>query len=138
MKAGRRVTREARQLLHLCVVDDQLDEQRVRQLVPAVIASHRSDRLAVLTRFQRLVRLERERRTATVGTPTAVPDDIRSVLEWGLTRRYGKGLAIDYELDPDLIGGLRIKVGSDVYDGSVKGRLAALARQFSTTSTTAT
>jgi F-type H+-transporting ATPase subunit delta len=137
MKAGRRVAREARQLLNLCLVDDHLDEERIRQLVPAVLASHRSDRLAVLTRFQRLVRLERERHTATVGSPVALPADIRAELEWGLTRRYGKGLAIDYELDPDLIGGLRIKVGSDVYDGSVKGRLAALARQFSATSATA-
>jgi F-type H+-transporting ATPase subunit delta len=120
----------------LCVVNGQLDEARVRAIVPATIASHHSGSLAVLTRFQRLVRLERSRHSATIGSATALPADIRTDLEWGLTRRYGQGLAVNYELDPDLIGGLRIQVGSDVYDGSVKGRLAALAQQFSTPGTT--
>jgi F-type H+-transporting ATPase subunit delta len=35
-------------------------------------------------------------------------------------------LATSFEHKPELIGGMRIKVGSDVYDGSVKARLAAL------------
>jgi F-type H+-transporting ATPase subunit delta len=137
VKPARRIKREARQLLHLCVVNGRLDEERIREIVPAVIASHRPGTLAVLTRFQRLVRLERDQRSATIGSATALPADIRADVEWGLTQRYGKGLAINYELDPDLVGGLRIKVGSDVYDGSVKGRLAALARQFSTPGATA-
>jgi len=131
VKPAGRVKREARRLLHLCVVNGQLDEERVRELVPTVIASHRSGSLAVLTRFQRLLRLERGRHSATIGSAAALPADIRADLEWGLTRQYGQGLAINYELDPDLIGGLRIQVGSDVYDGSVKGRLAALAHHFS-------
>jgi F-type H+-transporting ATPase subunit delta len=132
VKSTRHVKREARQLLHLCVVNGQLDEERVRELVPTVIASRRSGSLAVLTRFQRLLRLERGRHSATIGSATELPEDIRAGLEWDLSRQYGQGLAINYELDPDLIGGLRIQVGSDVYDGSVKGRLAALAHHFST------
>jgi F-type H+-transporting ATPase subunit delta len=43
-----------------------------------------------------------------------------------VARRYGAGLQPSFEVDPALIGGLRIRVGSDVYDGSLRARLAAL------------
>jgi F-type H+-transporting ATPase subunit delta len=49
-------------------------------------------------------------------------DSIKANLE----KQYGAGLNIGFSVNPGLIGGLRIKVGSDVYDGSVAGRLAAL------------
>ena len=47
-----------------------------------------------------------------------------------LTRVYGAGLDFSFPQNPELIGGMRIKVGSDVYDGSVQARLAALQESF--------
>jgi F-type H+-transporting ATPase subunit delta len=47
-----------------------------------------------------------------------------------LARRYGPGLNVSFWVNPELIGGVRIKVGSDVYDGSVAARLAALDNTF--------
>jgi F-type H+-transporting ATPase subunit delta len=47
-----------------------------------------------------------------------------------LEKRYGAGLNVTYSVDPSLIGGLRIQVGSDLYDGSVKTRLEKLAQSF--------
>ena len=41
-----------------------------------------------------------------------------------------RGLNISFAQNPRLIGGLRIKVGSDVYDGSVQARLDALSQSF--------
>ena len=46
------------------------------------------------------------------------------------SRIYGPGLNISFVQNPELIAGLRIKVGSDVYDGSVQARLAALQESF--------
>jgi F-type H+-transporting ATPase subunit delta len=39
---------------------------------------------------------------------------------------YGDGLATSFRENADLIGGMRIKVGSDVYDGSIRRKLEAL------------
>jgi F-type H+-transporting ATPase subunit delta len=83
--------------------------------------------LAVLSDFQRLVRLERDRHTALVESATPLTDDVRRDLQESLKRRYGSALDTAFTENPDLIGGMRIKVGSDVYDGSVRARLAALA-----------
>ena len=57
-----------------------------------------------------------------VETTPAQVEAIKANLE----RQYGSGLNITFLVNPALIGGLRIKVGSDIYDGSVAGRLAEI------------
>ena len=48
----------------------------------------------------------------------------------GLAKSHGSELIAAYQLNPGLIGGLRIRVGNDVLDGSVQGRLDRLANAF--------
>jgi F-type H+-transporting ATPase subunit delta len=72
------------------------------------------------------VKLELERRTARIESAIALPPDFQAGIQAELARAYGPGLHIWFGQNPALIGGLRIKVGSDVYDGSVQARLAAL------------
>ena len=126
MKTARQTNREAKQLFRLCFVGGTLDEGRARQIVNRVIAAGRSGGLAVLSSFQRLVRLERSRRTAEVDSAAPLPSEVRADIEASLARLYGRGIVTSFRDDPGLLGGVRIKVGSDVYDGSVKARLAAL------------
>jgi F-type H+-transporting ATPase subunit delta len=76
--------------------------------------------------LQRLVRLDLDQRTARVESAMPLTDDVRRDVEAGLARLYGSGIATSFDENPALIGGMRIKVGSDVYDGSVRSRLAAL------------
>ncbi len=59
-----------------------------------------------------------------------MPADLQASLEAGLRRRYGPNLTIAFAHCPALIGGVRIQVGDDVYDGSVRAGLAALERSF--------
>ncbi len=59
-----------------------------------------------------------------------LPPDVRAQLEAGVARLYGTGIATSFAEDPALLGGVRVSVGSDVYDGSVKGGLAALETRF--------
>ena len=47
-----------------------------------------------------------------------------------LARKYGNDLDVQYFVNPVLLGGLRIRVGDDVFDGSVQGRLDRLAKAF--------
>jgi F-type H+-transporting ATPase subunit delta len=47
-----------------------------------------------------------------------------------LVRRYGSGLNFLFSHNPALLGGLRVKMGSDVYDDSVLARLNALHESF--------
>jgi F-type H+-transporting ATPase subunit delta len=130
MKTNRQTLREAKQLFGLCVVGGSLDDARVRQVVEKVIAAGRPGSLKVLSRFQRLVRLRREAHSAKVESPTPLASDVQAQIESELARMYGRGLLMSYASNPTLLGGVRITVGSDVFDGSIRGRLAELEEQF--------
>jgi F-type H+-transporting ATPase subunit delta len=121
-----RVRRASRQLLRLCAVDGALNEARVREVAQRIVSSGRRDALAILVDFRRLVKLDRDRHTAVVESASPLPSDMRDEVRAGLTRIYGTGLDTRFGQDPALIGGMRIRVGSDLYDGSVRARLQAL------------
>ncbi len=126
MRAKKRTKRAARRLYQLGVINGLLDEGRVRQIAHRLATSRRRGALSLLSCFQRLVRLDCERRAAVVQSAVPVAAGLREEIEAGIARIYGPGLETTFNEDPALIGGMRIKVGSDVYDGSVRARLAAL------------
>lgn len=130
MKISKQARREAKELFQACLVNGLLDEGRVRQAVQRVLAVKPRGYLAVLSRFQRLVKLDIERRTARVESAVPLATDLQTALQNSLGRAYGAGLDISFAQDQALIGGMRIKVGSDVYDGSVQARLRALQESF--------
>jgi F-type H+-transporting ATPase subunit delta len=76
------------------------------------------------------VSLDRVRHQAVVESATPLPPDLRKSVESGVARVYGPGVSTSFADDPALIGGMRVKVGSDVYDGSVRGALLALEERF--------
>lgn len=130
MKVSKQAKAEAKQLFTSCKVNGLLEEGRVRQAVAAVVARKPRGYVAILSHFHRLVKLDLDRRTARVESAVAVPDALKGSVTANLTRRYGAGLDISFGVNPDLIGGWRVKVGSDVFDGSVKARLRALEESF--------
>jgi F-type H+-transporting ATPase subunit delta len=47
-----------------------------------------------------------------------------------LKKKYGGDLTAEFVVNPQLLGGMRIRVGSDVWDGSVRNRLERLQQQL--------
>ena len=130
MKANRRSRRLARQLFQLCLAGGKLSPDRVRQVARRLVDGTERNALAVLSQFQRMVRLDQARHTAVIESAEPLTDEVRHVVEAELTRLHGADLGISTAINPALIGGMRITVGSSVYDGSVRGRLNALERQL--------
>jgi F-type H+-transporting ATPase subunit delta len=130
MKISKQAQREARQLFRCCLVNDLLDESRVRQAVSLLSEKKPRGYVGILSRLHRLLKLEISRRSVSVEnaveTSPAQAESIRARLE----KQYGAGLNIQYSVNPQLIGGMRIQVGSDLYDGSVKTRLEKLEQSF--------
>jgi F-type H+-transporting ATPase subunit delta len=130
MMSSKRAKREARQLFHLCRVDGLLDESRVLLVTRRIIAAGHRSGMAMLAQFARLVRLDRAAHMASVESATPLEADVRALIQDGLTRRYGAGLATVFTDRPSLIAGVRIQVGSDLYDGSIRAGLEALEKSF--------
>src|SRR5712691_6925657 len=122
MKISKRARRDAKQVFRSCVLNGLLDDDRVRQTVQQIIAQKPRAYLAILSHFQRLVKLDVARRTAKVESPVPLPEPMQSSVRSNLARKYGPRLNVTFAESAALIGGLRVQVGSDVYDGSVRGR----------------
>jgi F-type H+-transporting ATPase subunit delta len=130
MKSKRQTERQARRLFRLCMVNGLLDEARVRDVVQRVASAGGPGSLAVLTRFHRLVRLDLAAHSARVESATPLAADVRAGIEASVTRLHGRAMTTSFTSNAALLGGVRITVGSDVYDGSIQGRLAALEAKF--------
>ena len=129
---------EARQIFRLCLVNGTLDEGRVRRVVQVVLHYRQRGYLSLLGYFLRLIKLDRAQHTAKVESAEPVPNDLQTNVLANLRRAYGSGLTTQFVLNPALIGGMRVQVGSDLYDGSVQAGIAELKKRFGITSTNGT
>lgn len=130
MKLGKQTRREAKDLFRSTFVNGVMDEGKIRQMVRRIIEVKPRGYVAILEHFKRLVKLELDRRAARVESAIPLtPEQQRGVSE-RLQKIYGHGLNISFEQNPGLIGGLRVRVGSDVYNGSVAARLEELEQAF--------
>jgi F-type H+-transporting ATPase subunit delta len=130
MKINKRAKREAKELFRLCMVDGTLDGIRARRVAQQIAAAGRRNSKAVLAQFLRLVKFDQARHAALVESATPLPEDLRTAIETDLMRRYGTSLTTTYAHRPELIGGLRIQVASDVYDSTVRAALETLEKSF--------
>jgi F-type H+-transporting ATPase subunit delta len=130
MKVSKSAAVTARRLFGLCQTGGRLDESKLRSVVSRLVESKPRDYAAVLAALQKLTRLENERRKVTVESAVELDAAIRQRVLAGLSKQYGPDLVADYQINPSLLGGLRIRVGNDVFDGSVQGRLDRLAAAF--------
>ena len=130
MKISKQALREARQLFRSCQVNGLLDENRLRQAVTLLSSRKPRGYLEILSRLHRLVKLDVEQHTARVESATPLPANLQADVSNRIKNKYGAGLEIVFTPNPALIGGLKIQVGSDLYDGSVKTRLAKLEQSF--------
>jgi F-type H+-transporting ATPase subunit delta len=107
-----------------------LDENRVRKTVGEVIAKKPRGYVAILSHLHRLVRLDLERRAGRIESAAELPEALTQSVRASLAKRYGQGVNISFAVNKELIGGLRVKVGSDVFDGSIRARLNELEASF--------
>jgi F-type H+-transporting ATPase subunit delta len=130
MKTSKQARRDGKALFSTCKVSGVLDENRVRQAVTQVIARKPRGYVALLSHFLRLVKLEIDRRTARVENAVESSPALMESIKAQIARRYGPGFDVQFWINPELIGGIRVQVGSDVYDGSVRARLNELAERM--------
>jgi F-type H+-transporting ATPase subunit delta len=130
MKISKQARRDAKQLLLSCRANGLLEDAKVRQAVQQVISGKPRGYVAILSHFQRLVKLDLDRRAARVESAVTLTVAQQNAVTASLVRRYGSGLNLSFAQNPALLGGLRVKVGGDVYDDSVLARLNALHESF--------
>lgn len=125
MKINREARQNASSFFRACFTDGQLDEAKVRKIV-GLLAEHKPrNYMPVLQRFRKLVSLEIDRHTCTVESAEPLADKGAAIFA-NLEKKFGPSMATEYRVDSELVGGLRIQRGSNVWDGSIRARLHQL------------
>ena len=130
MKGNKQSRRGAKQLFKGCQVEGQLAEERVRQAVTLVIEKKPRGYFGILQELQRLVKLDVSSRSARVESAVVLTEAQQQNIRESLGRLKGGEVTVEFSENADLIGGMRVKIGDDVFDGSVKTRLATLSESF--------
>ena len=130
MKINKEIRRLSREMLRASFTDGQLDPGRISSLVDSLIARKPRNYIDVLKNYRRLLRIEVEKRSARIESASELDRETSSSLVANLKKKYGSDLTTEFVINPQLLGGMRIRVGSDVWDGSVRNRLERLQQQL--------
>jgi F-type H+-transporting ATPase subunit delta len=131
MKTSKEARKVSRDLFRASLINGRLDANRVRLIGKQVVDTKPRHYAGILKEYQRMIRLELAKRHARIESAVELSPDEREKLQSTLRTKHGQDLSTEFVVVPELLGGLRIQIGSSVFDSSVRERLnrfeAALA-----------
>jgi F-type H+-transporting ATPase subunit delta len=130
MKTSKEARKVSREMFRHSFTSSKLDEEKITEMVQSVIARKPRHYVDVLKDYQHLLHLEVEKRHAVIESANPLNRSVGDQIVANLRVRYGDDLTTEFRTNPELLGGLRIKIGNDVWDGSVKSRLNQLQEQL--------
>ena len=130
MKITKEIRQLSREMLRASFTDGQLDRGKIASLVQSLISKRPRHFIAVLQNYKRLLRLEIEKRHAKIESATQLSPQAAVDIVARLKKKYGDDLTAEFVVDPTLLGGVRVRVGSDVWDGTLRNRLERLQQQL--------
>lgn len=122
----------SRDLFRASFSDSKLDPSKVRTIAQKIGEAKPRHYMAVLKDYQRLIRLEVEKRHAVIESAVELDEATRGQLQQTLCAKYGGDVTTEFKVTPELIGGVRVRLGSDVWDSSVRERLHRLEAELAT------
>lgn len=103
----------------------------VRNFLFVVVDRRRVEQLAdICEAFEALLDERLGLVRARVSSAVELSEAQRRLLDERLSRLTGKRVRSEFKVEPDLVGGVVARIGSTVYDGSVRGQLDALRRKM--------
>jgi F-type H+-transporting ATPase subunit b len=111
------------------LIGEALDGQRQRRLIDEFFSGIKAGRVVVLEE-QEVEQVKAGELTALVTSALPLTEEEQKVVAGGLAEQLGQAPAIEFRIDPAILGGLVIRLGDKVIDGSVGGRLEALRQSL--------
>jgi F-type H+-transporting ATPase subunit delta len=127
MHASRQSLQYARQLFRLSLADGQISAERVNGVLDYLGRHPPRQPLVILKHYRRLVAAQLAKNCALVEHAGPIASGILRSIEDSFTQKYQRPIAAATQPNPDLIAGLRIRVGDDLYESSIASQLAALS-----------
>lgn len=103
-------------------------EEAIKEVLAVLEAKQFRNRVAILRALAKYVALEQARATAIIEHAGDLSEETVDVIATSLSKTYNRKITPQPVLNEDLILGVRVRVGDDVYDSSAAGQLERLAR----------
>lgn len=126
MKVSKVAQTTARRIFRLCSQGGQMNEDHLRLAITKLSTEKPRDYRGMLQALRRIIRAEVAKKQVTVESAVALDESASSAVEASLRKQYGSDLNFEFKTNPELLGGMRVRVGNDLFDGSVKARLTRL------------
>ncbi len=123
MKLSKEARILCRELFRLCLDKGRVQADQVHEVVNTLLKKPPRHSLSILRELTRLIRLKLSERQAEVQCALPLSPAEISRIETQLRALHGPDLEIQFKINPNLLGGLRIRIGSEVWDGTVFDRL---------------
>lgn len=130
MKINKEIRQLSKEMLRASFTDGQLDNGKISALVQSLVTKKPRHFLHALQHYKRLLRLEIEKRHARIESAVKLDSQSSTQIVDRLKRKYGNDLTTEFSVNPALLGGMRVRVGSDVWDGTLQNRLERLQQQL--------
>lgn len=130
MKITKEIRQLSRELLRASFTDGQLDRGKIASLVQSLMERKPRRYIDILENYKRLIRLEVAKRHARIESAAPLASETELRILRNLKKKYGKDLTTEFVVNPQLLGGVRVRIGSDVWDGTVRNRLERLKQQL--------
>ena len=127
MAADKQTKLLAKQLFKLSVVNGVVSPEQVAGVLGWVEKTSPRRPVALLKAYHHRIAIELAKSRAEVEHAGPINDTTLKSIEAAMARKYARPVAASAKANPALLAGLRIRVGSDVYESSVAGQLANLS-----------
>lgn len=130
MKVSKDAAAAARRLYRLCKADGKLDEAKFSKVVKTVAERKPRNFRGILVTLKRLLELDLAAKHVTVDSAAELDAATKQGIVTKLNAKFGDDLTFEYRVNSALLGGIRIRKGDDVWDGTLKTRLENIASAF--------
>jgi F-type H+-transporting ATPase subunit delta len=127
MAADKQTKLLAKQLFKLSIVNGVVSPEQVAGVLGWIEKTSPSRPVALLKAYHHRIALELAKSRAEVEHAGPVSDATLKQIEAAMTKKYGRPVTAAAKPNPKLLAGLRVRVGSDIYESSVAGQLATLS-----------
>jgi len=117
----------AKKLVEMSRHNGVVTEAKVAEVLAGLKEVKPRHQLILLKTYLQYVRKAVAEQTALVATPGTLSDDALAAIETNFSKVYDRPITAVTKNDTSLIAGVRVRVGDDVYDASVAGRLKRFA-----------
>ena len=127
MRGDKKTKLLAKQLFKLSLRDGQVSSEQVAGVLSYIEQAAPRHALALLKLYQQTIVTELAKSHARVEHAGPISATTLQLIASAMTKKYARPVTATAQPNPRLLAGLRVRIGSDLYESSVAGQLATLS-----------